>query len=504
MEYRITAWGQKLEASNSLVVKDVQKIDENLRGDYGTLYGTKVNEMYDKDHFLKLFRDALKKGKIMNFEMRSGVYYLDWFEITPNGVLDHADELHFECDMDFYDKLDELIFKFYKNRYGCRTKALKNRLEAAKGDKDDLFSLCFKILQDYHQCGDFSKHLDGKTDKERNEIYKCIRNYSELFKAKPMKAPFAHYASALSSFRKFSFGLMGCFFVAFLIGGSLPFSILALISAGLINPYLKEMERTALEAAKNLSTFKMLDKMQSRYKMYGMEYDQYCEEKQPNLVDFIDRDLTYLNYHEDVDAKDSLERLSEEYSKFRHDKFKYFLQVGKEEENSTVDLKNYFEKLLDIEIEMYSHNREFGTVEEGSNTKSSKKLCDILYNFGWNYYSITNDKFLSGILATIADISLMNYSGYEAEICELCKLAIRYVTSSSLDDDLRGILIKRWEGAIQEIYNAAVYKRDETQKLDRMAREIEEAEIKSVSFLGKDTEEKSHVMRPVGENSSIL
>lgn len=500
MEYRITAWGQKLEASNSLVVKDVQKIDENLRGDYGTLYGAKVNEMYNKDHFLKLFRNALKKGKIMNFKRWSGVYYLDWFEVTPNGVLDHTDELHFECDKDFYDKLDELISKFDKNRYGCRTKALKNRLEAAKGDKDDLFSLCFKILQDYHQCGDFSKHLDGKTDKERNEIYKCIRDYSSLFKAKPMQMP-NEYLWDGNILRIMTIGLCSILLVAFILAGALPLSIVTLLGIGVTDTALK---RRIEEVTKNSSTFKMLDKMQSRYKMYGMEYDQYCEEKQPNLVDFIDRDLTYLNYHEDVDAKDSLERLSEEYSKFRHDKFKYFLQVGKEEENSTVDLKNYFEKLLDIEIEMYSHNREFGTVEEGSNTKSSKKLCDILYNFGWNYYSITNDKFLSGILATMADISLMNYSGYEAEICELCKLAIRYVTSSSLDDALRGILTKRWEAAIQEIYKAAVYKRDETQKLDRMAREIEEAEIKRTSFLGKDTEEKSHVMRPVGENSSIL
>lgn len=499
MEYRITAFGRNLEASNSLVIKDIQKIDENLRGDYGTLYGAKVNEMCDKDHFLKLFRDALKKGAIMNFKEDCGIYYLDWFEVTPNGVVDHTDELHFDCDREFYNKLDDLISKFQKNRYNCRTKALKSRLEAAKGDKDDLFSLCFKILQDYHQCENFSNHLDGETTRRRNEIYECIRDYSRLFKAKPMKAPFAYYASALSSLRKLSLGLMGGFFVVFLIGGSLPFSVLALLGASLINPYLKEMERTALEAAKNLSTFKMLDKMQTRYNIHGMFDEQGEEEKEPNLVDFIDKDLSYLNYHEDLDARERLEKLAEDYSKFRHSQYKYSLRIGQDVENS-IDLKNYFEELLDIEIEMYSRDREFGTIEEGSYTKSSKMLFGILYNFGWNFHDVIEDKFLGRILSIMSDISLMNYSGYEIEMCELCKLAVRYVTSSSLDSDLRAILISRWEVAIQEIHKAAVYKRNETQKLDRMAREAMEAELEKASTLEIDVKGKDHVMRPVKKN----
>ncbi len=461
MEYKISNLFPTRSNEVYVHILDVHKTDEQLKGDYGVLYGIKTNELKNQKEFFATLKSAILKGYITNFEIGDKCQ-IDWFEIRDDCAIDHFDIINFSnVNQSFLEELNCCEQLFKKNRCGCQNKALRNRLKYSQ--ENDIFAKSYEAMESWYK----DKTLKEATPlEERNKIGKTVKRFKHLF----TRASFPSPKKLAKRRKKYAIGRILSLLFYSLLGyamfiSGMPMLTIAFLACTAITQKLSiDIEKELVKESVIAATESFIDHFAN-----GEEVEQ--SESLPSFVDFVDRDINYLkNNTKNRKLQDDLESLARDYSRIKHDQFKRTVDGATIPLNEAITYKyDFMAKLLNYEIEMYSQNRRFGTTDQET-VKATEDYFFAMMNFiGWTSSKILKYPFLNRLFEEARRVAKMYYEGYEIEIRELFKLALKYARHVDTDD----INLEEFAASLKDIQKdivaAAEYKKNEAIKLEVLA-----------------------------------
>lgn len=473
------------ENSNKVTIMDVQRPAEKLKGDLGSKIGDVVNVMTTSEKLLKRINKMLRSKKsISKFEIDdNNLLYIDWIESEGENFKEHEDIIDISSVKDFElrKSLLTIASKFAKNKKKHREGVAKRKDKYAK--KDSLFYRCHSIILEYTRKGRINKNL---SEKSAAELYRYMVDNRDMLVGRLMFP----YSKRAKDSENLKFGLILTEAILMIANiGALMSSFKFVNALAVFGVGLTTIGYTGVVCNRNKNNWHnelythVLKDLRSAYNLdysKALEIIKEVDMRPEGLVDFIDKDLSYLKLNKLENAEDvrRLQELADCYSASYHEDVYGLAKLDKFE---------YADKLVDVEIDMYSKNPRFGRMIASGPKVNIDTLYQRLKFLGWDDRAVRSDIFLKTIISIIDSIIIKPYEGCEVEIMSLIKIAQKYVSSGGLysskgKHEEKMALLADLRDERNHVASSALYKLNRAEELELLAREALEEERKSIAI----------------------
>lgn len=488
MFYRI----EKSASPDKLVISDVQFAEEKLAEGYNERKGTQVFiEMPITEFLGRLAMGIMSRQSIAKFEVnREGRCEIEWLERTESNAILHRDVIELTFDDGLVNELSFLTAMFHifreKSRKNVLSKLLKNE------NREDIFLQCWDALVNFKD----GHSLDKYDEKDITRMYHYIREHLHYFDFCPV-VPNTKLSNVRKSnmFIKVAMVFLSLGFIrAILLGDFIR--IVSIIIFGIM---AKDIYRGNKNREKQL-TMETVTSIKDTFEreidvayLKELEMEKSHEAKKSGLIDFIERDLSFLASHPEYNFdSEEMSALAQEYS------YDYWASPITDSEKA-----DYIESFLMLEAEMYRRNPYVGMMS-GTPHIGFEYFYEVFEYLGWSKEEVREDDFIREVRSVMRTVIENPYEGCEVELVTLISLATDYARmvglgSANSDDDGTKSLVADVNKILDNIFEVISQKIVAAKNLEKQAEAVFEQE-KSVEqkggSLAQDTSVKKIDFKP--------